>query len=342
MSFLASLPPYGDERDAFIERAIVAGKLDAPTWIPLSGGVLVSSDYLTIEGEHVPMSLPVALLAVRSLGAALPTRTEVDEIAKRPGAVPIPMPTLPRAGMLTAAAFVRAEELTRERMAASEAPPGSLFYGARKELVAGAPAGRVAIYGGLREGGGYWQHVVNDWSHEAAYADYSHGVRAVRRPAPVRRPVLEVALSYLGQGETPARSNAGPFVARCLAGAVRGGRKVGLRSGNWCAAFVGLCDSEAGVSRTWRCAVHELVTDARAAGTWRDIAEGYEPAPGDLVVYRRDGQDPRRGGLGHVGYVAGSEGGVLLSVEGNKGDRVADVRTLLPEPAIVGWVVTRG
>ena len=49
-----------------------------------------------------------------------------------------------------------------------------------------------------------------------------------------------------------------------------------------------------------RAAVHELVTDARIAGTFHEAGSGYEPCPGDAAVSGRNGSSPLRGGTGHV------------------------------------------
>lgn len=54
----------------------------------------------------------------------------------------------------------------------------------------------------------------------------------------------------------------------------------------------------------WRCAVWELVADARATGSWHPKGDGYEPQPGDLLVSGRSGGDPtKKGQAGHVEVV---------------------------------------
>lgn len=347
MSFLKNFPPYDSSpsgpREVYLREAIEKGRIDAPAFSTLPSGLRVTSRYLSIEGSTVPMSAHNALLATRAVGAEMPTAAEVDQIEAAPGCVKVPMPTFPTSGLdqLQGWRFEEAEQVTRSLLLAHGVGPATLTHGWRKDVL-GLQSGRVAIYGGIRgakNGGGHWQPVVNT-SHEATYADYSHGVTGVIRPKRPRLDPLVIAMGYVGKGESPPLSNTGPFVRLCLAGAIRNGKPVGLIAGNWCAAFVGLVDHEAGIDRPWRCAVHEIVADARAAGTWRDIADDYAPKPSDLVVYRRDGQDPRKGGLGHVGYVALYTPSEMASVEGNKGDRVAIVDTVLPSAAVVGWVVT--
>ena len=170
---------------------------------------------------------------------------------------------------------------------------------------------------------------------------------------------------------------------------------LGLTSGNWCAAFAswafytalfeedhglgvvpGPGDLEAAAlawepsstSRPpfgYRAAVAELVADARASGTWVDVAEVRAdaegrrlPRRGDLLVFSRAGEDPRTGGEGHVviveaeggpddtGNVADAQdvGGSWVVVSGNApGGVVArETRTLADvAEAVVGFVAVR-
>lgn len=156
---------------------------------------------------------------------------------------------------------------------------------------------------------------------------------------------LEVALQELVAGvrEEPLGSNTGPRIREYLSGCVRDldgdGDEEPLRLGaaEWCAAFVGWCDAHAGVQRPWRAAVAEICRDARRDGTLREV-EAYEPQPGDLAVFGRAGQDPRRGGLGHVGRVERVAGDLLVTIDGNHGTHVARVERSLADPALVAWV----
>jgi hypothetical protein len=155
---------------------------------------------------------------------------------------------------------------------------------------------------------------------------------------------LEVAQALLGRGEEPPGSNAGPFIRECFAGAVRGDRNgdgiedpIGITSGEWCAAFVGLCDSRAGVQRAWRASVRELCSDASKAGMLREVG-AYKPRPGDLAIFARNGQDPRRGGLGHVGRVESFDAkrGSFVTIDGNHGSTVARVERTFA--GLVAWI----
>lgn len=181
----------------------------------------------------------------------------------------------------------------------------------------------------------------------------------------LRARVLELALAELelGVAEVPAGSNTGPDVRRYLAGCVRGGRRLGLSAGAWCAAFASWCVWSARGERAslldaqewpgglpdlppigYRAAVSELVADARATGRWHLRGDG-EPQPGDLLVLARAGQDPRVGGSGHVVFVEhqADEGTGWWCVGGNEQNAVR--RTLRgdgglhdrAEP-VIGWI----
>lgn len=153
-----------------------------------------------------------------------------------------------------------------------------------------------------------------------------------------------VALQELQKGvrEVPDGSNTGPDIRKYLAGCERGGRRLGLSSGNWCAAFACYCafqaaDAEDSVPHRWRAAVAEIWADALAVGA-AHLADTYVPRVGDLAIYKRSGGDPTRGGIGHVGRVVRPPGadGSYETVEGNHENRVAQVKHTLGDA--VGWV----
>lgn len=86
----------------------------------------------------------------------------------------------------------------------------------------------------------------------------------------------------------------------------------------------------------WHIAVWEVVESARRAGTWRDAA-GYEPQPGDAVILRRSGSDPRTPGReGHIGRVELVTASSVVSIDGNHANQVARVTRPRSEP--VGYV----
>lgn len=157
--------------------------------------------------------------------------------------------------------------------------------------------------------------------------------------------------------EAPAGSNRGTEVDRYLDGCVRGGKRLGVRGVPWCAAFASWCvwtaaygDDGPADALHWtpatagtdppigyRASVTELFADAWATGAWRDMQAAETPQPGDLVVMRRDGEDPRTGGKGHVEIVSAHlADGSLVSIGGNVADRVSETPRHLSD--LVGWI----
>lgn len=158
----------------------------------------------------------------------------------------------------------------------------------------------------------------------------------LEREAPKQTP-LEIAQGFVGWKETGP--NQGDLVRRSLVGCVRDGRPLGIIEGvPWCAAFVGLCDHLAGAQHTWRASVREIVSDAVIARTWREASD-YEPSPGDLAVFRRDGKDPRLGAEGHVERVERCDGNSVTTIGGNVGDQVVRHVLSLDAPDLIGWIV---
>ncbi len=178
MTFLATLPPPGPARDRVLLGAIAAGNLDPVTWHEV-GGLLVSARYLTIGGETVPMVPAVAQAAVDSLGASLPTVEVVEATEAAPGCILAHLPAMPAdGGEQSSATFARCEAATRAMLDALGVEAGALVAAYRKDVVTPAPAGRVAIFGARGIFGGRVQPLFA--GHGAWWADYSHGVRAVR------------------------------------------------------------------------------------------------------------------------------------------------------------------
>ena len=128
-------------------------------------------------------------------------------------------------------------------------------------------------------------------------------------------PWLVRARTHVGWVEAPGGTHHGSLVRASMAG-------TGLGEGYpWCAAFVGMCLFEGDVLRAhawspdhyrsgvdgspvgWRPAVWQVCRDARATGALR-MPEGAGWAPGDLLVFGRNGQSPLvEGGLGHITIV---------------------------------------
>ena len=85
-----------------------------------------------------------------------------------------------------------------------------------------------------------------------------------------------------------------------------------------------------------RVSVRELVEDAKVQRTiW---GPEYTPLPGDLAILARDGENPMRGGRGHVRRVLLVEGDRYHALGGNEGDALTLAWHPLREPALVGFV----
>lgn len=157
---------------------------------------------------------------------------------------------------------------------------------------------------------------------------------------------LEVAQAEHAAGvrEQPPHSNTGERVREYLRGCTRDvdrdgdEDRLGLVVANWCAAFVGWCDHVAGLTRPWRASVAEICADARRAGVLHLAGDGYQPRPGDLAIFKRDGQNPLQGGLGHVARVEAHRDGMLSTIDGNHEDGVMRVTRTMPRPELVAWV----
>lgn len=97
------------------------------------------------------------------------------------------------------------------------------------------------------------------------------------------------------------------------------GRAIGVRLAEaWQAAVDGAGGVMGTPSHGARCAVHELVSDARNNGKFHKRGSGYRPKPGDLIISARNGQEPENGGEGHVERAAFWKDGVLWTIGGNE------------------------
>lgn len=126
-----------------------------------------------------------------------------------------------------------------------------------------------------------------------------------------RKEVIKVALSQHGVKESPDGSNWGPDVSKYLAG---------VGPAPWCAFFVSWCVREATGSYPMGKRHGHCLTfwrEAKAAGkTHKNV-----PSPGDIFImlYRSGG---KLTGSGHTGFVLGSDGETINTIEGNAGNRV--------------------
>lgn len=231
--------------------------------------------------------------------------------------------------------------------------------GAGKHWVVGAPAGRSYLMGwwaNTSTGGRWIQPRPAPGSrgpHNDQHADYAT-LTMLRRPLaapPGERSslglrALELSIAELDAGvrEEPSGTNDGPRIRVYRSGALRKGKPLRAGPGPWCAyaaswaAEVAWQGTVGGAEppHRWRASVAELIADARERGAWHEAGDGYQPAPGDLACFGRAGEDPRRGGKGHVGRVERVEGAQLTTIDANHGDRWA--RVTRPLSACLGFI----
>lgn len=134
------------------------------------------------------------------------------------------------------------------------------------------------------------------------------------------RAALATAIGELnaGAGEVGG-NNRGPWVKKYLAPA-------GLGEGEeWCASFVSWCFLQAcgGDKHAMPCGycpgARNLLKEFKAKGWTSPPGSGYEPKPGDVVVWWRE---QLSGWKGHVGLVYQCKDGMLYTIEGNKSPNV--------------------
>jgi hypothetical protein len=160
-------------------------------------------------------------------------------------------------------------------------------------------------------------------------------VHVRRKPAPppltarqktiARKTSVKVALQQVGVREV-SNNNSRRIIRfrRAVTGAGENPRD----AEPWCADFVSWAWRRAGVPIGFGGRgsdyVPELVAWARLTRRWHGARQGYQPKPGDLIVYRSGGS-----WRGHIGLVQHLRGGRLSTVEGNFGNRVTR-RTVKP------------
>ena len=133
------------------------------------------------------------------------------------------------------------------------------------------------------------------------------------------RAALKVALAEMAAGAVESgANNSGPFVRKYL-------NRIVDPPADWCAAFVSWCYDQHpdGCPYGYSLGARDVLKRCRARG-WVYDHRAEPPQPGDIVVWRRGAFD---GWQGHVGLVhEATPGGMLYTIEGNKGGYPARVR----------------
>jgi hypothetical protein len=129
---------------------------------------------------------------------------------------------------------------------------------------------------------------------------------------------LQWSLDQMGRENPPSHET----VAEWFSHAERGGRPLGITSGNHCAvgasaAAFATCGSKCdAVPHGFRAAVMELKQDAESAGAWVPKGSAFVPSVGDLAVYHRGDEG---GWLGHVNRVISADDRGYTAIGANEG-----------------------
>ncbi len=164
------------------------------------------------------------------------------------------------------------------------------------------------------------------WSLQHPDADHPQAVDFTKLPpadaggSVLGRAALGAAIAELKAGAREVGgNNRGPWVRKYLAPA-------GLEEGNsWCASFVSWCYLQAcggdkeNMPFPFCPGARALLREFKDKGWGHAPGSGYEPEPGDLVVWWRV---QLAGWEGHVGLVYQLTNGMLYTIEGNKSSRV--------------------
>lgn len=146
----------------------------------------VMPDYLSIGSDQdnvrIPMTPAVAQAIADKTGTSLPTDRMVDDIhsqAKKLHLDPFQWkPGNEHAKTMQSLDYYQKHDERIDTQLGSGQAQRELLSGHKKDLVIPAKDGKVAIYGGAWPGTGKRVQPYSN-KHEAAYEDYSHGVRLV-------------------------------------------------------------------------------------------------------------------------------------------------------------------
>ncbi len=340
-------------------------------WVPFADGLEITAAPLVdqdVEGLFARLTYRDAVAVAGAMGARLLTMAEHDLLAKT-GRKLRPIIKTPGAEMASLRYAKEHDAELADQMGKWDGV--TPLVNAGKQWVYGAAPGRALNYGwwsSAAPNGRMWQTLGT--RHDDGHTDYSQLTMLVRQRssgfigkavatfgeavkdaagkfAALMAPSLadahlERALAELGISEIPGtRSN--PRIDEYLAVAMRGGKRLGLRGDDqfsWCACFFSWCGLPPGMTPC--AAVSEMVTQAKATGRWRPADTFHDPKPGDAVLFKRSGQDPRTGGLGHIARVkvAPDASGNYVTVGGNEGSGVVKLTERnLSAPTLIGWFV---
>ncbi|GEM_PF-469038 len=179
-----------------------------PDGVPHTVTYQVMPDYLAIGSDtdfvRIPANPLTAQRVADQFGCSLPTRKMVNQIWRAAAARFAPIPMTPGPQMMSNAYFQ--EHNRRIELQRAGRPLGLLLGGTKKDVVISnrllSYPTRVAIYGWHQLNGSPIQPLST--VHENTYADYSHGIRLVKKAVVVDGRTMDivdvlrsVSLSYL-------------------------------------------------------------------------------------------------------------------------------------------------
>lgn len=145
--------------------------------------------------------------------------------------------------------------------------------------------------------------------------------------------MINIARHYLNSGTDGKRDVMDYYNALCAALVPRE-RRYYIRPGDdWCAAFVSVVAHKAGIRDGFPFEVSTYYQVARLRNAGRFFEDSGEAMDNDLAFFDWNGS----GTPNHVGIVVATDGGMLETIEGNKGDKVAFRRVSLGDRAILGY-----
>ena len=166
---------------------------------------------------------------------------------------------------------------------------------------------------------------------------------------------VKVAVEEMNRQNPPTKKDLADFFEHCE----RGGKKLGIKSGNHCAAFASWTALVAVQEMPWmdeddiphrpRAGARELMADAIETHCWHEQSEVlkgvWTPFPGDLAIYDRSipGR-PETAWWGHVDRVIEVKNGKFKNIGANEVPTRSGINatrieeTTLDHPRILGFV----
>ena len=311
-------------------------------WVPLGDDLEMA--YLVDADHALPDGTPLfARLTYRDLrtvatreGAAMISPDQVEILQRTAAVVLAPVILPPTAQMGSLEWSERHDSAVWAQLRLLGWDGRSAVAGIGKHFVIGAPPGRSWLYGWWDASKGrYWQPrpaAGSQGPHGDTHRDYATTSILVR-------PRTKTSHTKPASG-----SVVGSVVSAVASAAAQA---VDVLKGLLASDGAGDAKPAGPPPHGWHIAVWEVVESARKAGTFVDIDDepDFEPEPGDLMILRRGGQDPRIPGQeGHVCRIelVTPRERARVSIDGNHGNMVARVTRRRDDPEIVGYVKCRG